>query len=459
MRTFAQKLEAAQQTTPAQSTGRDRAHLGQSREARSILDFQGTIGNRALGRMLQNPGAELRHGLNPGEPANKPADPVEEALREANNNPPQPSAPEPTLPGDLIQQGHAIPKVHPDEDLWPLPRIQDRLKAIAVETEEREKAALKPGETAHRTVANQMAFWEQRFFDSVNYILYRRGGGKHDKLRRQLRAQEEQLVKSFSIARPTSSRPPQNTQEVFREMGRIIELRAKVEALRRTYSDRWRQIVDNTADGFVTLASHQARFLTANDSTTRVSIYGLPEDLEGTVTAAAHPDTVAQDSTPVAPSVVTFMKAVQKESGLKAQASNYGDHEKHSPYLGDIEGVGKYSFDVHLGAIKVNAEGFYEREPLIKFFMAVDRAATATGIAWIALYNDFEVAKTVNESLGKRRIGFSGMGSTKDNPGSIHHGPEPYILHLHFNIMPVSLAAQYLVGKGRTLPYIDLSNH
>ena len=486
MRTFAQKLEAAQQTTPAKTTIRDRASLERSHEAGSILGLQGTIGNRALQRMLQTrteepesgsaslePGAAhfeargagmqeersaaLQRGVNPGEPANKPADPVEEALREANNKPLQPPAPEPTLPGDPIQQAHAIPTVHPDEDLWPLPRIQDGLRAIAEETEARERASLKPGETAHRTVANQMEYWEQRFFDSVNYILYRRGGGKHNKLRKQLRAEEERLMQS--VPRSPSSRSPQNTQEVFREMGRNVALIAKVEALRRTYTDKWQQIVDRTADQFVTLASNQARFLTVNQATNPVSIYGIPEYIEGTVEAAAHQDTLTSDSTPVAPSVITFMKAVQRESGLKARAGDYGDHEKHSPYLGNIEGIGKYSFDVDLeGLIKINAEGFYEREPLIKFFEAVDRAATATGIGWIALYNDFEVARTVNERLTKRRIGFSGMGNTKDDPGSIHHGPAPYLLHVHFNIMPALLAAQYIAGKG-TPPYIDLSNH
>jgi hypothetical protein len=440
MRGYAQKPEAPRQTTSVKSTVP--ARLERSREAGSILGLQGTIGNRALQRILQTP----------DEPANKPADPVEDALREANDKPVQARAPEPTLPGDPIQQAHAIPTVHPDVELWPLPRIQDGLRAIAEETEARERASLKPGETGQRTVANQMAYWEQRFFDSVNYILYRRGGGQQAMLRRQLRAKEEQLVSSIPI------RAPKNSQEVFRELPRILELIAKVEALRRTYSDRWQRIVDSTADGFVTLASNQARFLTVKQATTPVSIYGLPEYIEGTVEAAAHPDEVAKKSKPVAPSVVKFMKAVQKESGLKALADNYPDHEKHSPYLGNIEGIGKYSFDVDLGAlIKVNAEGFYEREPLIKFFLAVDLAASATGIGWIALYNDFEVAKTVNERLGKRRIGFSGMGNTRDDPGSIHHGPAPYLLHVHFNIMPVSAAAQYVAGKG-TLPYIDLSN-
>lgn len=446
MRTFAQKLEASPQSTPAKPAIPDRARLERRRDAGSILDLQGTIGNQALQRMLQTRADEI----NPGASGNKPADPVEEALREANGKPPQPRAPEPILAGDPAQQARAIPTVHPDDELWPLPRIQARLRAVAEETEARERAALKPGETAHRTVANQMAYWEQRFYDSVNYILYRRGrGGQQARLRRQLRAEEEQLMQS------APGRPPRNTPEVFREMGRIVALNAKVEALRRTYSDRWQRIVDSTADGFVTLADHQARFLTIRQAAAPVTIYGLPEYVEGTVPASANPGTLTSDSTPVAPSVVTFMKAVQRQSGIKAMAGNYGDHEKHSPYLGNIEGIGKYSFDVHL-PFKVNAEGFYEREPLIQFFLAVDRASKATGIAWIAFYNDFEVARTVNEALGQRRIGFSGMGDTKEDPGSIHHGPDPYLLHVHFNIMVRSDAAQYMAGKG-TLPYIDMS--
>ena len=164
-------------------------------------------------------------------------------------------------------------------------------------------------------------------------------------------------------------------------------------------------------------------------------------------------------SAPVAPSVVTFMAAVQAESGLNARADNYADHEKHSPYLGNVEGVGKYSFDVDLGGlVKVTDEGFYEREPLVSFLLAVDRAAKKADIAWIVLYNDFAVAREVNEQLGKRRVGYSGGGSAgPGKEGSIHHGPAPFILHLHFNIMPIGLAAQYLVGKVHP-PRIDLGH-
>lgn len=365
----------------------------------------------------------------PGGSSKNLRDPVvDQALRETT---PDQRDPEPTLPGDTLQQRHTISNVDPD-DLFALPRIQDRIKTIAEETEGRERAT-KSGDKVEHTAVRMIAYWRQRFIFSVDYILYRRNGGRRAMLLNQLRAEEDKLVKKLKTSAPA-------------------DLVVQVESLRRAFKDRWQREVDRAADQYVTIASNEAKFLTINQAAKPVRIYGLPESLEGTVEASAHRDTMVKTSAPVAPSVVEFMKAVQKESALKAMADNYADHEKHSPYVGNIEEVGKYSFDVDLsGLIKVNAEGFYERAALVNFFLAVDRAATATQIAWIAIYNDFEVAKTVNEKLGHHRIGFSGGG----DEGSIHHGPAPYILHVHFNIMPTGLAGQYLAHKAR-LPSIDL---
>ncbi len=53
MRTFAQRPEATQHTTPAKSTIASRGHFGQSREVDSILSLQRTIGNQAAQRLLQ----------------------------------------------------------------------------------------------------------------------------------------------------------------------------------------------------------------------------------------------------------------------------------------------------------------------------------------------------------------------------------------------------------------------
>jgi hypothetical protein len=53
MRTFAQKPKATQQTTSAKSTIPSQAHLGQSREVRSILHLQRPIGNQAVQQLLQ----------------------------------------------------------------------------------------------------------------------------------------------------------------------------------------------------------------------------------------------------------------------------------------------------------------------------------------------------------------------------------------------------------------------
>ena len=364
----------------------------------------------------------LRHGLDPNQPASKPLDPLEKELREAVRNP-QPRAPEPTVAGDPIQQAHALPKVY-GEDLWTLPRIQDEMTAIAAATEAREQATMKAGGKVKNNAADMMEYWKQHFISSVEYILYIRNH-KRDILLAQLRAQEETLAKSAPA-----------------------DLVVQVEALRRTFKDRWQHEVDRAADGFVIVARNESLFLTEKQAAKPVRVSAPDEIIEGTVTASAHPDTMVytpgkpdQTSAPVAPSVVRFMKAVQKETGKKAKADNYAQHEEYNPpykVTTEVGNIGKYSFDVDLqGLVKINAEGFYDREQLFQFFLGVDRAAKATQIEWVAFYNDFAVAKQVNEELKEEHIHFSGGGSAgTGKEGSIHHGPAPYILHVHVNIMP-----------------------
>lgn len=441
MRTFAPKPKANQPIPSAKSPVPDQ---DQNSEANSILDLQRNIGNQAVQRMLRI------NAVGPDKQGGKTDDFLEEVLREAIRNPP-PRTPEPTIPNDLIQQAHTIPQIDP-EDLWFLPHVQERMKAVAADTEARERAAVMPGGVVTHTADNMMDYWEQRFVNSVGHILYERRGDMRAKLLKELRKKEEKLVESFPAVPPTSSRSPESAEQQFSEQLRVSNLREQVDALRKTYKDKWQQEVDRAVEQYITLASNEAQYLTVSQAAKRVSVYGLPEFLEGTVEATAHPETVGKGSEPVSPSVVRFMKAVQKESGLKALADNYPEHETHNPYLGNKDEVGKYSFDVDLsGLIKVNPDGFYDRKALIEFFMAVNRASESTGIAWFALYNDFEVIKTVNETLGKRRIGFAGGG----RGGSTHHGPRPYVLHIHFNIMPRMLAAVYLLGKRRP-PNIDL---
>jgi hypothetical protein len=154
------------------------------------------------------------------------------------------------------------------------------------------------------------------------------------------------------------------------------------------------------------------------------------------------------------------MAAVQKAWGKAVVAENYLDHEKSNAYVGNSNGIGKYSFDVHL-PVAAQSDGFYEHGATVAFFMAVEQAANAADIEWMALYNDASVANAVNKSVGVRRIYFSGGGGPSNAPpekeGSFHHGPAPYILHIHFNIMPKHLVRSFLKAHGvSSLPFIDL---
>jgi hypothetical protein len=386
----------------------------------------------------------LQHGQNPLAPVNAPPDPFQKLVKELLR------APAPTRPGSWSQIEDAIPQVKP-MDLFNDPAIKTRMRTIAEEAEAREKA--KPGGKVDHSANALMDYWKDRFVNSVDYILYRRGGGKRQPRLDRLHAQERKLLEA-------------NPADIV----------AQVEALRSKAHSDWLAEAQRAADQFVTLAANEAQFVTIHQKATPVKVFGLPESVEGTVKATDHADVLQSGSTPVAPSVVKFMKAVQKESKLKVVAENYPGHELANPWLGgDPKNVGKYSFDVDLeGLIEVNrgsppdanAEGFYDRKPLIDFFLAVDRAAGTTGMEWVVFYNDFDVAKAVNEKLGRLHIGFSGGGGDAGfSKGSFHHGPKPYVLHVHFNIMPIDLKEKFdraqavkAVIDRTVLPFLEMFN-
>jgi hypothetical protein len=379
----------------------------------------------------------IQHGLSPYEPLKKPDDPFQKFLEKTLH---EPRPPQPTKPGDMAQQVEAIPYVAP-EDLWELPRIHEQMKKLTEETEARERAARKPGAKIDHTAENMMAYWKPRFIESVKYILYRRGD-KPEAAFHQLREAEKKLIKSNPA-----------------------DLVAQVEDLRQKAKQDWLKAVDDAADKFVVLASNESLYVTTELKATHVSVFGLPKWVEGTVEASAHPKEMVSTAKPLAPSVITFIQDVQNKTHKAVKADNYSGHEWGSRPLEDRPGVGEYSFDVDLGGIvKVEQDGFYNPDEMVAFFKGVAEAVDKK-FEWNAIYNDFRVIKQVNEFLGKARIGFSGGGGLGPfAAGSIHHGPKPYILHVHFNIMPIEKAKSYMETKEKLkdlvkklAPLLDLS--
>jgi hypothetical protein len=164
------------------------------------------------------------------------------------------------------------------------------------------------------------------------------------------------------------------------------------------------------------------------------------------VTSTEAPGQLEKGAQPVAASVIRFMQAIQQESGNNAVAENYVHHAEGNPHFSD-RSIGEYSFDVHPWPT-ADADpntGFYDPDKAFKYFEAVERASQKPDInmEWWAFYNDAKVIEKFNKAVGKGRIWFIG-GS---GGGTHHHGPEPYILHIHFNVMPKDLAARYLATR------------
>jgi hypothetical protein len=114
--------------------------------------------------------------------------------------------------------------------------------------------------------------------------------------------------------------------------------------------------------------------------------------------------------------VVAWLADLRKRSPVPWTASTYSTHSWK-----------EYSVDMFL-TDKPSAEGYYDRDKMVSFFLAADASAEAVKCEWRALYTDFEVGKRVNEALGVKRVHFQW-----------HHGPAPYVLHAHFDIMPTNL--------------------
>lgn len=400
------------------------------------------------------------HGLPPGfalpPGAQQTPDPFREALDEALAEAaalPKPA--DPIMPGDTIQQHHAV-ALFDAMQWWGLQRVQDSIRQQAERLAAWHRA--RPNPDPAMDADHFMEVFFDQFKNSITYILESRLTQKYKG--KSLTVHGLRISQLADAEAALLTPPPPDAYGAQNRALWAMGVVTRVQQVRDEAAEKWRTDIERAVGRFLVLARNETDFLTIHQNATPVSIFGLPEWLEGTVPASANPDLVVQGSDPLAPTVIRLMRALRTVYGPHVLADNYGGHPQGSSYVGNIEEVGQYSFDLALIGEK-NSEGFYDRAEALRFFRALNRAARATGIAWVAYYNDFEVAREINEALGQVRVGFSGAGTPRDAPtekqGSIHHGPDPYILHIHINVMPISTAGQFLANsRFSPPPTIDL---
>ncbi len=131
---------------------------------------------------------------------------------------------------------------------------------------------------------------------------------------------------------------------------------------------------------------------------------------------------------PVAPLVVAFMEKLL-QLYPKVRADTYRNHGG-----GDFRGRG-FSIDLWLDHSPKDARGFWRPDDAIVLLRAVHQAARAVGAEWRVLYNDYSVARIINQETGARRVRF--VGGTFPGGGLNWHGPHPLILHFHLDLAPL----------------------
>jgi hypothetical protein len=134
------------------------------------------------------------------------------------------------------------------------------------------------------------------------------------------------------------------------------------------------------------------------------------------------------DKYPVAPLVAAFMlKLLQIHP--RVRADTYGNHGG-----GAFIGRG-FSIDLWLDDSPKDARGFWRHEDAVTLLRGVHQAARAVGAEWRVLYNDYSVARVINQETGGRRVGFA--GGAFPGGGLNWHGPHPLILHFHLDLAPL----------------------
>ena len=92
---------------------------------------------------------------------------------------------------------------------------------------------------------------------------------------------------------------------------------------------------------------------------------------------------------------------------------------------GKWDGQG-FSLDIQLPRGSRDQRGFYAVSDTVGVFLKLDKMAKNSQFGWKALYNDRKVAEVVNKKFGRRAVRFVAQ-----------HGPAPYVLHIHLDLMPL----------------------
>jgi len=149
----------------------------------------------------------------------------------------------------------------------------------------------------------------------------------------------------------------------------------------------------------------------------------------GAVQGVVTPLVKHSDKAPVAPLVVAFMQKLL-QIYPQVRADTYVNHGG-----GAFTGRG-FSVDLWLDRSPRDARGFWRPDDAVALLRAIHQAARAVGAEWRVIYNDYSVARVINQETGARRVVF--VGGSFPNGALNWHGPHPLILHFHLDLAPIA---------------------
>jgi hypothetical protein len=132
---------------------------------------------------------------------------------------------------------------------------------------------------------------------------------------------------------------------------------------------------------------------------------------------------LARSSLGVMRQVAELVLRLESATGGGFAANNYHGHGG-----GSFQDRGR---SVDLAIPKMDPNGFFDPQAAVDFLLKLDSVAD---VEWRVLYDDYRVAKAVNQKLQKRRVSETANTSTKDGVATNVNWHGPLVTHFHLDL-------------------------
>lgn len=250
---------------------------------------------------------------------------------------------------------------------------------------------------------------------TIRGAVHRLMRGSLNKSLKKIRGHYKKLAKSATTTN-ISAEISQGYYKLFREENEknIAEFQGREANISNAWVQGIREKIDFlTIPQFSSKTGAELRKVSIDSDRHASDLEPIPETLVGSSSAP-----------PISKRVSDVLESLSRKTGIPIfRVTNYSGSKWHDT---------GFSVDVRLSGKRDDETGFFNHEAAKRFLIGLNQEISVIeGARWRTMYNDFKLAKEVNEATGARHVDFS--GSHRGGRNLNWHGPAPLILHFHID--------------------------